>query len=70
VPGVQNSEALVVSASPSGGYCLGPQLARFAGQEQRLAGMDLRRVERHTQRQRARTLLIFMRPAWQRLVTT
>ena len=41
MPGVQNSEALVVPASPSG-YRLGPELARFAGQEQRLAGMLLR----------------------------
>ena len=53
--GVQNFEALVVPASPSGGYRLGPELARFAGQEQRLAGMDLRRGERHTPRQRARS---------------
>jgi hypothetical protein len=42
VHGVQNSEALVVPASPSGGYRLGPELARFAGQEERLAGMLLR----------------------------
>jgi hypothetical protein len=36
------AEALVVPASPSGGYGLGPELARFAGQEERLAGMLLR----------------------------
>jgi hypothetical protein len=35
------AEALVVPASPSGGYRLGPELARFAGREERLAGMLL-----------------------------
>ena len=37
-----NSNAFVVPASPSGGYRLGPELARFAGQEECLAGMLLR----------------------------
>jgi DNA-binding IclR family transcriptional regulator len=36
------AESLVVPASPNGGYRLGPELARFAGQEERLAGMLLR----------------------------
>ena len=36
------AEALVVLASPSSGYRLGPELARFAGQEECLAGMLLR----------------------------
>jgi len=36
------AEALVDPASPSGGYRLGPELARFSGQEERLAGILLR----------------------------